>query len=254
MLLFSVALGLTLDAPTAPDVDDVVATDAAVIEAPTADATATPPPTATPSPNSSTTTAATGDGLQSVEVSVDDLEVVNTDATVAAPDLYAIDRRTHTTPVPTATPTPIPPPTATPVPVATAPPAPTATPLPTPTAAPQPTPVPPEPTAAPTPPPSEPTPTADSSDTCCGGPSAAQWAALRACESGGNYTINTGNGYYGAYQFSLPTWNSVASSYYPELYGVEPHTAAPADQDRMAYKLYEVAGWQQWPVCGQHLL
>lgn len=36
---------------------------------------------------------------------------------------------------------------------------------------------------------------------------------LRTCESGGNYSINTGNGYYGAYQFSAPTWNSLNTGY-----------------------------------------
>ncbi len=41
---------------------------------------------------------------------------------------------------------------------------------------------------------------------------AADWAALRECESGGNYGINTGNGYFGAYQFSQSTWDWVAST------------------------------------------
>lgn len=36
---------------------------------------------------------------------------------------------------------------------------------------------------------------------------------LRTCESGGNYAINTGNGYYGAYQFTIETWNSLNTGY-----------------------------------------
>ena len=50
------------------------------------------------------------------------------------------------------------------------------------------------------------------------------WAKLRACESTGNYAVNTGNGYYGAYQFNLQTWHGLG---YPGL----PSDAAPAVQD-----------------------
>src|SRR5690348_8047720 len=46
-------------------------------------------------------------------------------------------------------------------------------------------------------------------------PSAQTWYRLRVCESGNRYSINTGNGYYGAYQFDLPTWRSVGGSGYP---------------------------------------
>lgn len=58
--------------------------------------------------------------------------------------------------------------------------------------------------------------------------------ALRQCETGGNYQAATGNGYYGAYQFLPSTWNSIASkSGRPDLVGVMPHQANPADQDAM---------------------
>ena len=70
-------------------------------------------------------------------------------------------------------------------------------------------------------------------------PSADQWAALRMCESSGNYAINTGNGYYGAYQFDLPTWQSVGGTGYP-------HQASPAEQDARALMLYRKRGWQPW--------
>lgn len=62
-----------------------------------------------------------------------------------------------------------------------------------------------------------------------------EWlAALRGCESGGNYRTNTGNGFYGAYQFMPATWNSIASKIgRDDLVGVLPSNASPADQDMM---------------------
>lgn len=56
-------------------------------------------------------------------------------------------------------------------------------------------------------------------------------AALRQCETGGNYQTNTGNGYYGAYQFLRSTWDRIAGRYRPSLVGVSPDKASPADQD-----------------------
>ena len=129
------------------------------------------------------------------------------------------------------TPTPVPQPTATPQPTA----------VPQPTATPQPTAVP-QPTATPQP-------TADPT----GGPTATQWAAVRACESGGNYSINTGNGYYGAYQFSPVTWANLANSFMPEVAGILPHQASPAQQDAMAAELSRRYGRGQWPTCGLSL-
>lgn len=86
------------------------------------------------------------------------------------------------------------------------------------------------------------------------GPSPAQWAALRDCESGGDYTITNPSGKYrGAYQFNQSTWNSVAERHAPDLVGVDPATAAPADQDAMAMALYSERGAQPWPSCGRHL-
>lgn len=58
-----------------------------------------------------------------------------------------------------------------------------------------------------------------------------QWLkTLRDCESGGNYQINTGNGYYGAYQFSKPTWDHWQTGY------AYAHLAPPAVQDAMIIK------------------
>ena len=67
--------------------------------------------------------------------------------------------------------------------------------------------------------------------------------AFAQCESGGNYSTNTGNGYYGAYQFTQGTWNSLGYS------GV-PSDASPATQDAAAAQLAARSGFGQWPVCG----
>ena len=67
-------------------------------------------------------------------------------------------------------------------------------------------------------------------------------ARLRSCE--GSYTSNTGNGYYGAYQFNRGTWASVAD---PSKYG----NATPAEQDEAAWKLYQRRGWSPWPACSR---
>ena len=75
---------------------------------------------------------------------------------------------------------------------------------------------------------------------------AGDFAALRQCESGGNYRINTGNGYYGAYQFALGTWRGLG-------YSGMPHQAAPATQDAAARELQARSGWGQWPACARKL-
>ena len=72
------------------------------------------------------------------------------------------------------------------------------------------------------------------------------WAKLRMCESSGNYATNTGNGYYGAYQFNLGTWQGLG-------YTGLPSSAPPAVQDEAAQKLYDQRGWQPWPACSVKL-
>lgn len=84
--------------------------------------------------------------------------------------------------------------------------------------------------------------------------SEAQWAALRNCESSGNYGAVSASGRYrGAYQFSQATWNSVAAAHHPWLVNVDPATASAADQDAQARALYAMSGRGQWPHCGRHL-
>ena len=67
--------------------------------------------------------------------------------------------------------------------------------------------------------------------------------AIAACESGGNPSTDTGNGFYGKYQFTQETWASVGSK-------GNPAAASEAEQDRRAAQLYAQAGPSQWPVCG----
>jgi hypothetical protein len=69
-------------------------------------------------------------------------------------------------------------------------------------------------------------------------------AAIRQCESGGDYSTNTGNGFAGAYQFTPSTWASVGGS-------GSPAAASPAEQDRRAAMLYAREGSAPWPVCGR---
>ena len=73
--------------------------------------------------------------------------------------------------------------------------------------------------------------------------SSADLAALRDCESGGDYSANSGNGYYGAYQFTPETWASVGGSGLPS-------EASPAEQDMRAQMLLEQSGTSPWPSCG----
>src|SRR4051812_7322941 len=72
------------------------------------------------------------------------------------------------------------------------------------------------------------------------------WAKLRGCESGGRYTSNTGNGFFGAYQFHPRTWRTRGS---PGL----PHQAPPEGRDGAARKPQPRSGWGQWPVCSRRI-
>ena len=72
------------------------------------------------------------------------------------------------------------------------------------------------------------------------------WDALARCESGGNWAINTGNGYYGGLQFSASTWHSVGGT------GL-PHQHSREEQIRRGQILQSRAGWGQWPHCSAQL-
>ncbi len=82
-------------------------------------------------------------------------------------------------------------------------------------------------------------------------PTAEQWDRLRFCESTRNYEINTGNSYYGAYQFNIVTWVDMGGSGLPS-------DAPPEEQDARARYLYALRGsgfgrGGAWPVCGRFL-
>ncbi|MQA64073.1 MAG: transglycosylase [Actinophytocola sp.] len=78
-------------------------------------------------------------------------------------------------------------------------------------------------------------------------PPRADWAKLRMCESSDRYHINTGSGYYGAYQFDLPTWRSVGGEGRPDQ-------ASPKEQDFRALYLYRMRGWQPWECANREFL
>jgi hypothetical protein len=68
--------------------------------------------------------------------------------------------------------------------------------------------------------------------------------AIAACESGGNPSTNTGNGFFGKYQFTQSTWESVGGS-------GNPAAASEAEQNKRAAMLYAREGSSPWPVCGR---
>ena len=70
------------------------------------------------------------------------------------------------------------------------------------------------------------------------------WDAIAACESGGNWAINTGNGYFGGLQFSPSTWSANGGA------GM-PNQASRAEQIRVAENVLRTQGIGAWPVCGQ---
>jgi uncharacterized protein YabE (DUF348 family) len=73
-------------------------------------------------------------------------------------------------------------------------------------------------------------------------PSGSVWDRLAQCESGGNWSINTGNGYYGGLQFSLSTWRAYGGT------GM-PHQASREEQIAVAKRVQAGQGWGAWPAC-----
>ena len=73
-----------------------------------------------------------------------------------------------------------------------------------------------------------------------------EWDAVARCESGGNWAINTGNGYYGGLQFSLRSWRGVGGKGYP-------HEATKEEQIKRAMMLKKNGGWGHWPACSKKL-
>ncbi|MBG0854721.1 LysM peptidoglycan-binding domain-containing protein [Streptomyces spinoverrucosus] len=85
-----------------------------------------------------------------------------------------------------------------------------------------------------------------------GGASAAtasEWDAVAQCESGGNWSINTGNGYYGGLQFSASTW----AAYGGTQFAATADQASKEQQIQIAEKVLAGQGKGAWPVCGKGL-
>jgi hypothetical protein len=75
------------------------------------------------------------------------------------------------------------------------------------------------------------------------------WDAVAACESGGNWHINTGNGFYGGLQFDYGTWLSNGGG----AYAPRADLASREQQIAVASRLYAARGSSPWPVCGARL-
>jgi len=73
-----------------------------------------------------------------------------------------------------------------------------------------------------------------------------QWDAVAQCESGGNYAINTGNGFYGGLQFTLSTWAAYGGTGAPQ-------NASKSAQIAVAERVLAGQGKGAWPVCGTGL-
>jgi hypothetical protein len=72
------------------------------------------------------------------------------------------------------------------------------------------------------------------------------WDRLAQCEAGGNWAINTGNGFYGGLQFTLSSWQAVGGSGYP-------HQASREEQIARGQALQARQGWGAWPACSAKL-
>ena len=75
------------------------------------------------------------------------------------------------------------------------------------------------------------------------------WDRLAQCESGGNWAINTGNGYYGGLQFNEGTWLSYGGGEYAPF----AHQASREQQIATAERLHAARGFQPWPACRRKL-
>ena len=76
--------------------------------------------------------------------------------------------------------------------------------------------------------------------------SASTWDALAQCESGGNWSTNTGNGFSGGLQFTPQTWAAYGGT-------GSPQNASRAQQIAVAEKVQASQGWGAWPACSAKL-
>ncbi|WP_425484982.1 transglycosylase family protein [Amycolatopsis anabasis] len=75
------------------------------------------------------------------------------------------------------------------------------------------------------------------------------WQALAQCESGGNPGANTGNGYYGLYQFDHGTWIAHGGGRFAD----NAHQASREQQTMIAKRLHATRGTQPWPACSKRI-
>lgn len=73
------------------------------------------------------------------------------------------------------------------------------------------------------------------------------WDAIASCESGGNWTINTSNGYYGGLQFTSGTWSAHGGGQFAPM----AHQATREQQITVAERVLHTQGIGAWPVCGK---
>ncbi|HSH18489.1 MAG TPA: transglycosylase family protein [Candidatus Saccharimonadales bacterium] len=97
--------------------------------------------------------------------------------------------------------------------------------------------------SAPTPRAAQPTPAASAAPSVPGG---SVWDSLAQCEAGGNWAINTGNGFYGGLQFTLSSWQAAGGTGYP-------HQASREEQILRGTILQGMQGWGAWPACSAKL-
>ncbi|MFG2809286.1 LysM peptidoglycan-binding domain-containing protein [Streptomyces massasporeus] len=71
------------------------------------------------------------------------------------------------------------------------------------------------------------------------------WDRIAQCESGGDWHINTGNGYYGGLQFAPSTWNAYGGT----AYAPTADRASRSQQIAVATKVQRAQGWGAWPTC-----
>src|SRR3954469_14831959 len=77
--------------------------------------------------------------------------------------------------------------------------------------------------------------------------SSVNWDAVAQCESGGNWSISTGNGFYGGLQFTRGTWKAYGGTKYAST----ANKASKSEQIRIAEKVLDGQGIGAWPVCGK---
>jgi hypothetical protein len=75
------------------------------------------------------------------------------------------------------------------------------------------------------------------------------WSGVAQCESGGNWHINTGNGYYGGLQFAQATWAGHGGT----AFAPRADLATPAQQIEVAERVLGTQGIGAWPTCGRRL-